>query len=344
MFYLLSQIFPFLVTESPEQFTKEGLEKTWRLIGFFVSTLAVGMIGYYVYFCPFLNQPAADTRVFGLEQSEKTREHWLKDVRDGDQRQRLQNILAGQVKGLRPADFYSFGFSSVQEASIRTPNGTTLSAILLKRPKAHRTIFVVPSSPANKCLPALTGQLSLMHKANCNVFLFDYSGIGQSTGKPTLSQALVDGQAAYHFLVKELHIPAQSIVLYAHDQLACFIASKIAITNPCAKVLFEGAIHRKATELTMHLPWMKFLPDSYFGDYALNIEPFLAGKHPPLMIATDERVGIKEGIPFFARGAFDYASEPKTFQTYSGLGNSWLVDLNRSASYNQKFEEFLASN
>ena len=54
--------------------------------------------------------------------------------------------------------------------------------------------------------------LEMRDEIMCNIFAFEYSGYGLSTGKPTVSNTKADIICAYNYLTKQLKIPPLKIV------------------------------------------------------------------------------------------------------------------------------------
>lgn len=78
-----------------------------------------------------------------------------------------------------------------------------------------------------------------------NVFAFDYTGYGVSTGKPTVKHTYADVEAAYDFLTKRLGINPNSIVGYGQSLGTGVIA--------------HLAVNRKLKGLVLHSPLMSGL-------------------------------------------------------------------------------------
>lgn len=58
---------------------------------------------------------------------------------------------------------------------------------------------------------------TLGRRLSCNVFIYDYSGFGQSAGTPTEKAVYADAETAFNLLTTKYHVPAEKIVLYGQS-------------------------------------------------------------------------------------------------------------------------------
>lgn len=70
--------------------------------------------------------------------------------------------------------------------------------------------------------------------AELNLMLFDYSGFGSSTGKPTLTQVERDGLTAYDHVSE--HYPPEKIICWG-ESLGSYVATTIASNRECGYLL-----------------------------------------------------------------------------------------------------------
>lgn len=59
--------------------------------------------------------------------------------------------------------------------------------------------------------------VGLGQRINCNIFSYDYSGYGMSTGKPTEKNLYADIDAAWHALRTRYGISPENIILYGQS-------------------------------------------------------------------------------------------------------------------------------
>lgn len=64
-----------------------------------------------------------------------------------------------------------------------------------------------------------------------NVFAYDYEGYGKSTGFPSEQACYDDIEAAYTYLTRSMHVPAENIILYGRSLgsgPSLYLAEKLA--------------------------------------------------------------------------------------------------------------------
>ena len=93
-----------------------------------------------------------------------------------------------------------------------TSGGDVISAVYLPNKNATYTILI--SHGNSEDLSHFLPFLNKFHSEGFAVFSYDYRGYGASTGRPTEKNAYQDVNAAYHFLVKQLHVSPNHIIAY----------------------------------------------------------------------------------------------------------------------------------
>ena len=81
--------------------------------------------------------------------------------------------------------------------------------------------------------------LDISRALNCNIFAYDYSGYGLSTGEPSISNCHADIDAVYDFLTKRKSIDPKTIVVYGQS-LGGGPTSYIASTREVAGVVLHS--------------------------------------------------------------------------------------------------------
>ncbi|SBT31594.1 alpha/beta hydrolase, putative [Plasmodium ovale wallikeri] len=93
-----------------------------------------------------------------------------------------------------------------------------------------------------------------------NLFAYDYSGYGQSTGYPTEAHLYNDVEAAYNYLTNNLHVPKESIVAYGRS-LGSAASVHIATKRDLLGLILQApisSIHRVKLRLKFTLPYDLF--------------------------------------------------------------------------------------
>eukprot|EP00921_Rhytidocystis_pertsovi_P009802 GHVQ01015749.1.p1 GENE.GHVQ01015749.1~~GHVQ01015749.1.p1 ORF type:complete len:457 (+),score=24.38 GHVQ01015749.1:1533-2903(+) len=120
----------------------------------------------------------------------------------------------------------------------------------------------------------------------CNVFAYEYSGYGLSSGKPSEANTYADAEAAYKYVRHVLNISSDDIVLYGRS-LGSGPSVELAIRHPVRGLVLQSpiaSVHRVRFMAPFTLP----------GDMFLNIDKISKAPCPILFIhgLADEVVSI----------------------------------------------------
>ena len=137
----------------------------------------------------------------------------------------------------------------------------------------------------------------------CNVFAFEYSGYGQSTGEPSEGNLYADVEASYLYLRDVLGIPWTKIVLFGRS-LGSAAVTHLASVTPVKGVILQCpmlSVFRIAFNLRYTLP----------GDLLANVDRMAAIKAPVLVIhgTRDEVVPFWHGVGIY-NACNDKSAEP----------------------------------
>ncbi len=115
--------------------------------------------------------------------------------------------------------------------------GGTVAAAHLKNPRARYTILFSHGNGED-----IGGDLPFlreMRDAGFAVFAYDYSGYGQSTGRPSERAAYGDVDAAYDHLTRTLGVPPERIIAHGRS-LGGGVAADLASRRPVAGLVLES--------------------------------------------------------------------------------------------------------
>lgn len=196
------------------------------------------------------------------------------------------------------------------EVRVRTLDGETLHAWLLRRPEARWTVVVFHGNGGN--LSVQEGLMAPFRELDLQALIFDYRGFGLSTGKPTQEGLLRDGEAVVDFVTNELRVPPENVV-YFGKSLGSSVAVLLASRRPPARLILEssyGSLASVARHHYSYLPVSLLLRDRYdaasaIGELSCPVLFF----HP----AEDEITPIHLG-----RALFERARQPKRFVPIPG--------------------------
>lgn len=104
----------------------------------------------------------------------------------------------------------------VDVLKLRTRRGNEIVAVHVKHPKASATMLYSHGNAADLGqMFALFVELSL--RLRLNIMGYDYSGYGQSTGKPTEYNTYADIDAAYKCLKEQYGVKDEQLILYGQS-------------------------------------------------------------------------------------------------------------------------------
>ncbi|CAA9986446.1 alpha/beta hydrolase, putative [Plasmodium knowlesi strain H] len=99
-----------------------------------------------------------------------------------------------------------------------------------------------------------------LRRLGLNLFAYDYSGYGHSSGHPTEAHVYNDVEAAYDYLVKVLRVPRHSIIAYGRS-LGSAASVHIATKKNLLGLILQAplaSIHRVKLKLKFTLPYDSF--------------------------------------------------------------------------------------
>merc|ERR1712113_50947 len=171
-----------------------------------------------------------------------------------------------------------------------------------------------------------------------NVFAYEYTGYGMSTGQPEEAAVYADIEAAFNYLRDEMNVPWQRIVLYGRS-VGTAPSLHLAALNAVRGVILQSpmvSIYRIPFRLRFTLP----------GDVFANIDKISSVCCPVFIIhgTRDEIVPcwhgqllydacVKRGIaydPFIIPGADHNGLESHVGDLFADRLKRYLLDLERS--------------
>ncbi|MGD9153618.1 MAG: alpha/beta hydrolase [Gammaproteobacteria bacterium] len=140
---------------------------------------------------------------------------------------------------------------------LTTKDGVRISAVYL--PNVHAKYTILFSHGNAEDLGYILPFLQDLNAQGFSVFSYDYRGYGTSKGRPTESRAYADANAAYDYLVNNLHVAPKHIVVFGRS-LGAALAIDLAARKPVAGLIVESAFvtaFRVLTRIPV-LPFDKF--------------------------------------------------------------------------------------
>ncbi len=207
-------------------------------------------------------------------------------------------------------------YSSMPQAvMLKARDGIELAVRYLANSEAGYTVLFNHGNYED--LGTLADYLEMYRVSGFAVVAWDYRGYGISGGSPKEANVLADAQLVYDYMVNELKIAPESIIIHGRS-VGSGPACDLAVNNPCAGLIIESGF--KSTFSTV-LPWVG-MP----GDRFVNIDKIGDITCPKLFIH-----GRKDRTVAFSHGQemFDRATSPKYCLWLDDAGHNdilWLAE------------------
>ncbi|HLJ86215.1 MAG TPA: alpha/beta fold hydrolase [Candidatus Angelobacter sp.] len=207
-------------------------------------------------------------------------------------------------------------------------SGKKISAVYLPYPGAKFTLLFSHGNAED--LGDNRYWLNELNHAGFNVLAYDYEGYGTSEGAPSEKSVYQDEEAAYDYLVQDLHIAPNRVIVLGRS-VGSGPATYLAARRPVAALVLESpfvSAFRVLTRIPI-FPWDKF-PNGR------NIHQVQC----PVLIIH----GTADRIVAFWHGKklYEMANEPKRYLWIDGGGHNDLVMV-AGKRYLQALKDFAAS-
>lgn len=206
---------------------------------------------------------------------------------------------------------------SGEEIYFPSSDGVRLHGIYFALPGGRKTVLFSHGNGGNISHRLLAAAILL--KCGVSVFLYDYEGYGQSSGKPSLAGMASDGISAFDYLVNRRKVSARDIVLYG-ESLGSGISCQILKARQAGGIIIESGFDSLYSVACEKLPWLRAYPPIAFPAPSLDNSAILSGVHPPLLILH----GKKDALitPEHAINLCEASSWPKKLIIFSCVGHT----------------------
>lgn len=219
------------------------------------------------------------------------------------------------------------------EVSLRTADGETLHGWFVPAAPGGATLLFFHGNAGN--ISHRLDSLRIFHDLGLNVFIFDYRGYGQSSGRPSEEGTYRDAEAAWRYLTEVRHLAPQEIVLFGRS-LGGSVAAWLAIRTVPRALILEST-PTSVPDLAADLyPW---LPARWLSRFRYDaLAALQKARCPILLIHSPE----DEIIPFaHAEQLFAAAAAPKQLLRIRGDHNGGF--LLSGPLYRNGLRDFLAA-
>ena len=158
--------------------------------------------------------------------------------------------------------------------------------------------------------------IELLLDAGLGVFIFDYRGFANSTGKPSESGVYLDGLAAYDWLTTEGGVSPEKVVAFGRS-LGAAVALETALAREVRAVILESPFTSTKEMAGTMFPFMllsPLLPENF------NNQGKIGSLTVPLLVIHGDGDRI---VPFsMGERLYRLAPEPKRFHPIPGAGHN----------------------
>jgi fermentation-respiration switch protein FrsA (DUF1100 family) len=163
-------------------------------------------------------------------------------------------------------------------------------------------------------------------------FMFDYSGFGNSRGRPTIRQALADSREAVAVAQARGWTRGRRVVYFGESLGAAFVLA-LAVDAPPDRVILLAPFYSLRAMGDIVLPFLAFLVED-----DLNSARIVGKLRAPLLVIHGTNDGT---VPFQqGRALYALAPSPKQFYAVPGAGHNNVYEVG-GETYVRTMREFI---
>ncbi|XP_053278115.1 alpha/beta hydrolase domain-containing protein 17C [Pleuronectes platessa] len=218
---------------------------------------------------------------------------------------------------------------AVEVFSTRSSRGNRVGCMFVRCAPNSRYTLLFSHGNAVDLGQMCSFYIGLGSRINCNVFSYDYSGYGVSTGKPSEKNLYADIEAAWQVLRNKYGIAAENIILYGQS-IGTVPTIDLAARYECAAVILHSPL---MSGLRVAFPETR---KTYCFDAFPSIDKVSKVASPVLVIhgTEDEVIDFSHGLAMYER--CPRAVEPLWVE---GAGHN---DIELYAQYLERLKQFIS--
>ncbi|XP_054627918.1 alpha/beta hydrolase domain-containing protein 17C [Dunckerocampus dactyliophorus] len=217
----------------------------------------------------------------------------------------------------------------VEVFSTRSSRGNRVGCMFVRSAPNGRYTLLFSHGNAVDLGQMCSFYIGLGSRINCNIFSYDYSGYGVSTGKPSESNLYADIEAAWQVLTNKYGVSPENIILYGQS-IGTVPTIDLAARHECAAVILHSPL---MSGLRVAFPATR---KTYCFDAFPSIDKVSKVTSPVLVIhgTEDEVIDFSHGLAMFER--CPRAVEPLWVE---GAGHN---DIELYAQYLERLKRFIS--
>jgi pimeloyl-ACP methyl ester carboxylesterase len=220
-----------------------------------------------------------------------------------------------------------------ETVSFATTDGETLTGWFIGNDKSDDVLLFCHGNAGN--ISHRLDSIRIFHELGLSVFIFDFRGYGESSGKPSEKGTYLDVEAAWRHLTDEREVDPSHIILFGRS-LGASIAAYLAKQRPVRALIVESAMTSLPDIGAKIYP---FLPVRLMCRFEYPTIDYIGEADCPVLVIhspDDELMPFEHGERLFA-----VAREPKQFLRISGGHNEGF--LLSSTVYIDGLREYISS-
>jgi len=221
-----------------------------------------------------------------------------------------------------------------EDVFIKTASNTTIHGWFIPHNNPRGTLLFFHGNGGN--ISHRLDSLAIFNALGLSVLIIDYSGYGQSEGKPTEQGTYQDAEAAWQFLLTEKQLNPKDIIIFGRS-LGAAVAIWLAMQNDPRAMIVESAFSSIA-DIGKH--YYPYLPVKYLARIKYPSLKRLASVKCPVLFVHSPDDDI---VPYkFGRKLFAAANEPKEFLDIQGGHNDGFFVSGKH--YINGLDKFISTN
>ncbi|MDD5090923.1 MAG: alpha/beta hydrolase [Candidatus Wallbacteria bacterium] len=219
-------------------------------------------------------------------------------------------IFPGDKKLLLDPSVHGLPYSVV---TIKTSDGLALNGWMINGRPGYPYILFCHGNAEN--ISSLIEKALQFYQQGFSSLFFDYRGFGISEGLPTEQGVYLDAEAAWSYLVSDLRVAPDQIIVYGRS-LGGAVATNLAAGRSCKALIVESGFY-SMTDMAADI--YRWVPVKWILKYPFESGKSISKVHCPVLILhspDDEIVPFEQGEKLFAA-----ATGPKKFVKIKGDHN-----------------------
>ncbi|MBN1674718.1 MAG: alpha/beta hydrolase [Kiritimatiellae bacterium] len=220
-----------------------------------------------------------------------------------------------------------------EEITLSTDDGERLQAWFVPASRPRATLLFCHGNAGN--IGDRLDSILTFNRLGLNVFIFDYRGYGNSTGKPTEDGTYRDALAAWRYVTETRNVAADRVIIFGRS-LGGAVGAWLAVERQPGALILESTFTSMPDIGAEAYP---FLPVRLLCRFKYETVKRIGRVRCPVLIAhsiEDEMIAFRHGQTLYAA-----APQPKQFLEMRGMHNDGPAACR--AAYRKGLEAFVTA-